>query len=95
MYKMYLYLKGNDEDLINTFSTKTIDVVKELNKEFSFGVIEGSALTEEKFSRVIEVTAKDVKEMNEALISAEGKNLTRHLSNHMGHITTFFAEFED
>ncbi len=95
MYKMFILLRNKDEDLLNTFSSKTFEIIKELKSDSLFGEIEGSVLTEDKFSRIIEIFTNDINEMNILLASAEGKNLTRHLSNYMGHITTFFAEFKD
>ena len=95
MCKLFIYLRSSEAELINSFETATLEIVKNLKTEYHIGYIEGSALTEDKFTRVIEVCSDSLLSLNKLMISSEGKNLTRHLSNYMGHITSFIVEFKD
>lgn len=95
MYKLFIFLKSNEKELIENFSSSTLALVKNLNTKYYLGKIEGSALTEDKFTYVIEIITNNSDEMNKLLVSPNGKNLLRDLSNYMNNVTTFTTEFKD
>lgn len=95
MYKLFIFLKSNEKELIENFSSSTLALVKNLNTKYCFGKIEGSALTEDKFTYVIEIITNNSDEMNKLFVSPNGKNLLRDLSNYMNNVTTFTTEFKD
>ncbi len=95
MYKLFIFLKSNEKEIIENFSSSTLALVKNLNAKYHFGKIEGSALTEDKFTYLIEIITNNSDEMNKLLVSPNGKNLLRDLSNYMNNVTTFTTEFKD
>ena len=97
MYKMFVFLKKtDDEEIKKIFKTNTVKMLEELGaKESHLAEVENSAMLEDKYSMLFELTTDTRDEMNELMTGQKGREFTLHVSKLSNNLMVMFANYEE
>lgn len=91
---LYFLHKTDEEEVLNFFNEILVETLSKMSgKEIHIGQVENSFLLNQKFVSFCEIEMQSQTQMNELMVSNEGKSLNKMLMNYHTHITIIIVNF--